>query len=186
MVTVFIRLVIGCLDYICFHVLNVLFACVFSNTDCFLVGVQIKVIATSDLWLFIHASKLLPSTPHPNSPTLVSDFIFIYFFLLQSLSRGFGSIRCPPCRRQSRCQTAGRRTPARCRRRSDDVRTTTGVALRGGITSSSSASACFPSSFFFILSLSLLLFSTCLGASARTCRRARQERIISDKDVTSG
>ena len=83
MVTVFIRLVIGCLDYICFHVLNVLFACVFSNTDCFLVGVQIKVIATSDLWLFIHASKLLRSTPHPNSPTLVSDFIFIFFFFFR-------------------------------------------------------------------------------------------------------
>ena len=25
------------------------------------------VIATSDLWLFIHASNLLPSTPHPTS-----------------------------------------------------------------------------------------------------------------------
>ena len=35
-----------------------------------LVGGQIKVvIATSDLWLFIHASNLLPSTPHPHCPT---------------------------------------------------------------------------------------------------------------------
>ena len=34
MVTVVIRLVIAVVyTYICFHVLNVLFACVFSNTD---------------------------------------------------------------------------------------------------------------------------------------------------------
>ena len=33
---------------------------------CFLVGVNKSyVIATSDLWLFIHASNMLPSTPHP-------------------------------------------------------------------------------------------------------------------------
>ena len=40
MVTVFIS------NYIWFHVLNVLFACVFSNTDTvsWLVGVQIKVM----------------------------------------------------------------------------------------------------------------------------------------------
>ena len=47
MVTVFIRLVIAVVIlYICFHVLNVLFACVFSNTDTvsWLVGVQIKVM----------------------------------------------------------------------------------------------------------------------------------------------
>ena len=31
-----------------------------------------NVIATSDLWLFIHASSLLPSTPHPHSPTYIS------------------------------------------------------------------------------------------------------------------
>ena len=36
-----------------------------ESLHCFLVGVQIKVIATSDLWRFIHASNLLPSTPHP-------------------------------------------------------------------------------------------------------------------------
>ena len=35
-----------------------------AYTVSWLVGVQIKVIATSDLWLFIHASNLLPSTPH--------------------------------------------------------------------------------------------------------------------------
>ena len=40
-----------------------------AYTVSWLVGVQIKVIATSDLWLFIHASNLLPSTPHPHSPT---------------------------------------------------------------------------------------------------------------------
>ena len=57
--------------YICFHVLNVLFACVFSNTDTVSWLVQIKSyvipIATSesDLWLFIHASDLLPSLPTP-------------------------------------------------------------------------------------------------------------------------
>ena len=31
----------------------------------FLVGVKSYVIATSGLWLFINASNLLPSTPHP-------------------------------------------------------------------------------------------------------------------------
>ena len=36
-----------------------------ESLHCFLVGVQIKVIATSDLWLFIHAFNLFPSTPHP-------------------------------------------------------------------------------------------------------------------------
>ena len=39
---------------------------------CFLVGWctnKSYVIATSDLWLFLHASNLLPSTPHPHSPT---------------------------------------------------------------------------------------------------------------------
>ena len=35
-----------------------------ESLHCFLVG-QVKLIATSDMWLFIHASKLLPSTPHP-------------------------------------------------------------------------------------------------------------------------
>ena len=50
MVTVFIRYLLPFSLYVCFHVLNVLFACVFSNTDSFLFGVQIKlVIATSDL-----------------------------------------------------------------------------------------------------------------------------------------
>ena len=45
MVTVFIRLVMAVV-YTCFHVLNVLFACVFSKTDTvsWLVGVQIKVM----------------------------------------------------------------------------------------------------------------------------------------------
>ena len=36
-----------------------------AYTVSWLIGVQIKVIATSDLWLFIHASSLLTSTPHP-------------------------------------------------------------------------------------------------------------------------
>ena len=48
MVTVFIRLVMAVVYtlHICFHVLNVLFACVFSKTDTvsWLVGVQIKVM----------------------------------------------------------------------------------------------------------------------------------------------
>ena len=46
MVTVFIRYLLLFRLYICFHVLNVLFACVFSNTDTvsWLVGVQIKVM----------------------------------------------------------------------------------------------------------------------------------------------
>ena len=47
MVTVFIRLVIAVVYTICFHVQNVLFACVFSKTDTvsWLVGVQIKVMS---------------------------------------------------------------------------------------------------------------------------------------------
>ena len=51
MVTVFIRKLLLFGLYICFHVLNVLFACVFSNTDTVSWLVQIKsyVIATSDL-----------------------------------------------------------------------------------------------------------------------------------------
>ena len=39
-----------------------------ESLHCFLVGWctnKSYVIATSDLWLFIHASNLLPSTPHP-------------------------------------------------------------------------------------------------------------------------
>ena len=38
-----------------------------ESLHCFLVGVQMKsyVIATSDLWLFIHASNPLPSLPTP-------------------------------------------------------------------------------------------------------------------------
>ena len=46
MVTVVIRSLLLFILYICFHVLNVLFACVFSNTDTvsWLVGVQIKVM----------------------------------------------------------------------------------------------------------------------------------------------
>ena len=39
-----------------------------ENLHCFLVGWctnKSYVIANSDLWLFIHASNLLPSTPHP-------------------------------------------------------------------------------------------------------------------------
>ena len=43
-----------------------------ESLHCFLVGWctnKSYVIATSDLWFFIHASNLLPSTPHPHSPT---------------------------------------------------------------------------------------------------------------------
>ena len=37
-----------------------------ESLHCFLVGVNKSyVIATSDLWLFIHASNLLPSLPTP-------------------------------------------------------------------------------------------------------------------------
>ena len=46
MVTVYFRELLLLRLYICFHVLNVLFACVFSKTDTvsWLVGVQIKVM----------------------------------------------------------------------------------------------------------------------------------------------
>ena len=43
-----------------------------ESLHCFLVGWctnKSYVIAASDLWLFIHASNLLLSTPHPHSPT---------------------------------------------------------------------------------------------------------------------
>ena len=82
MVTVFIRLVIAVVYTL--HLLSCskcfVCLCLFQYRHCFLVGwctnkrdtvswlvgVQIKVvIATSDLWLFIHASNLLPL----NSPT---------------------------------------------------------------------------------------------------------------------
>ena len=44
MVIVFIRLLLLFSLYVCFHVLNVLFACVFSNTDTVSWLVQIKVM----------------------------------------------------------------------------------------------------------------------------------------------
>ena len=44
MVTVFIRYLLLFSLYICFHVLNILFACVFSNTDTVSWLVQIKVM----------------------------------------------------------------------------------------------------------------------------------------------
>ena len=49
-----------------------------ESLHCFLVGVQIKsyVIATSDLWLFIHASNLLPSIPHTAPLHWYYDLIF--------------------------------------------------------------------------------------------------------------
>ena len=49
MVTVFIRYLLLFSLYVCFHVLNVLFACVFPEIDTASWLVQIKVIATSDL-----------------------------------------------------------------------------------------------------------------------------------------
>ena len=45
-----------------------------ESLHCFLVGWctnKSYVIATSDLWLFIHASNLLLSTPHTHSPTII-------------------------------------------------------------------------------------------------------------------
>ena len=45
-----------------------------ESLHCFLVGWctnKSYVIATSDLWLFIHASNLPPPTPHPHSPTYI-------------------------------------------------------------------------------------------------------------------
>ena len=52
--------------YICFHVLNVLFACVFSNTVTVSWLVQIKVTLYQPLTCdFIYASNLLPLLPTP-------------------------------------------------------------------------------------------------------------------------
>ena len=44
MVTVFIRYLLLFRLYICFHILNVLFACLFQHNVSWLVGVQIKVM----------------------------------------------------------------------------------------------------------------------------------------------
>ena len=70
MVTVFIRLVIAVVYTVHLFSCSKCFVCLclFQYRHCFLVGWctnKSYVIATSDLWLFIHASNLLPSTPHP-------------------------------------------------------------------------------------------------------------------------
>ena len=80
MVTVLFRQLLLFRFYICFHVLNVLFACVFSNTDTvsWLVGVQIKVMLQQPLTC--DSSFMLPTCfPHspPHSPTLVLVFILL-------------------------------------------------------------------------------------------------------------
>ena len=73
MVTVFIRLVIAVVYTL--HLLSCskcfVCLCLFQYRHCFLAGWctnKSYVIATSDLWLFIHASNLLPSTPHLHAP----------------------------------------------------------------------------------------------------------------------
>ena len=53
---------------VCLLLRSVFMCSLGESLHCFLVGWctnKSYVIATSDLWLFIHASNLLPSTPHP-------------------------------------------------------------------------------------------------------------------------
>ena len=83
MVTVVIRWL---LLFILYHLLSCskcfVCLCLFQYRHCFLVGWctnKSYVIATSDLWLFIHASNLLPSTPHPHSLTYWFWCPFLFF-----------------------------------------------------------------------------------------------------------
>ena len=80
MVTVFIRLVIAVVETL--HLLSCskcfVCLCLFQYRHCFLVGWctnKSYVIATSDLWLFIHASNLLPLNSLPHSPTHVKPIL---------------------------------------------------------------------------------------------------------------
>ena len=87
MVTVFIKLVIAVAYTL--HLLSCskcfICLCLFQYRHCFLVGWctnKSYVIATSDLWLFIHASNLLPlNTPH-HSPTFLKDIILFLSYVL--------------------------------------------------------------------------------------------------------
>ena len=53
-----------------------------AYTVSWLVGVQIKVIATFDLWLFIHASNLLPLNSPPHCPTIIFSIRFLFFVVI--------------------------------------------------------------------------------------------------------
>ena len=54
--------------------------CLFQHRHCFLVGANKSyVIATSDLWLFIYASNLLPSLPTPLAYTTNEDIKRYYY-----------------------------------------------------------------------------------------------------------
>ena len=60
------------------------FVCLCLFRHCFLVGWctnKSYVIATSDLWLFIHASSLLPSTPHPTPLHFITVIAFHFQWL---------------------------------------------------------------------------------------------------------
>ena len=88
MVTVFIRLEIAVVYTL--HLLSCskcfVCLCLFQYRHCFLVGWctnKSYVIAASDLWLFIHASNLFPSTPHPHSPTFKDGFYIALFSTLE-------------------------------------------------------------------------------------------------------
>ena len=79
MVTVFIRLIIAVVYIL--HLLSCskcfVCLCLFQNRHCFMVGWCTNkscVIATSDLWLFIHASNLLSLYSPPHSPTCMLLF----------------------------------------------------------------------------------------------------------------
>ena len=65
---------------------------VFSKTDTVSWLVQIKnyVIATSDLWLFIHASSLLPSNLHVFCFCLFVCFVVVVLLLFSGGGGGGG------------------------------------------------------------------------------------------------
>ena len=106
MVTVFIRLVIAVVYTLPLLSCSKRFVCLclFQYRHCFLVGWctnKSYVIATSDLWLFTHASNLLPSTPHPHSPTKAGAASRIQSFArcLQPRQPSPPTWRNAPCRR---------------------------------------------------------------------------------------
>ena len=55
-----------------------------ESLHCFLVGANKNyVIATSDLWLYIHVSNMLPSTPQPAPLDIYQSFIIVCLLLEQ-------------------------------------------------------------------------------------------------------
>ena len=97
MVTVFIRLVIAVVYTL--HLLSCskcfVCLCLFQYRHCFLVGWctnKSYVIATSDLWLFIHASNLLSLYSPSPLPYICMNLLLFYVWLLWSINFCFGPV----------------------------------------------------------------------------------------------